>query len=125
MSRAIIRIVVNANIISSFIRNACAQKLGFSNAELLQDTDWKSVQMNPKKAQPKMPKWVFAHDPEVYAYENWEKNLEAMKAGIPHDESDVPPNYPPGYKYEPWSIDDIMDKMQRGEQVELGSGNWD
>lgn len=116
---------VRAHVRFRFTRNACAQKLGFSNAELLQDTDWEKVQVNPKRAQPKMPRWVFAHDPEPYAYENWAKNLEAMKAGVPFDQSDVPPNFPPGYKYEPWSIDDIMDKMQKGQPVELGSGDWD
>lgn len=41
-----------------FIRNACAQKLGFSNAELLQETDWDKVKLDPRRAQPKLPKWV-------------------------------------------------------------------
>lgn len=31
---------VRSHIRFRFIRNACAQKLGFSNAELLQETDW-------------------------------------------------------------------------------------
>lgn len=99
--------------------------MGFSNAELLQDTDWDEVEIDPRKAQPKHPRWVWEHDPEVYTYENYEKNVEAMKKGIRFDESDVPPNYPAGYKYEPWTIDEIMQRMQKGLPVELGAGNWD
>lgn len=48
-----------------------------------------------------------------------------MKKGISFDESGIPPNYPPGYKWEPWSIDNIMDAMRKGVPVELGPGNWD
>ncbi|KAK1071079.1 hypothetical protein LTR74_003728 [Friedmanniomyces endolithicus] len=116
---------VEAHIRFRFTRNACAQKVGFSNAELLQDTDWTKVKFDPKRAQPKHPKWVWQHDPETYTYEHYEKNVETMKKGIRFDESEIPPNYPPGYKYEPWTIDWVMDCMRQGKPVELGAGNWD
>ena len=48
-----------------------------------------------------------------------------MKRGIRFDESEVPPNFPSGYKYEPWSIDEIMQSMQKGIAVDLGPGDWD
>lgn len=116
---------VKAHIRFRFIRNACAQKLGFSNAELLQETDWNKVKLDPRRAQPKLPSWVFSHDPEVYAYEHYQKNVETMKKDISFDESGIPPNYPPGYKYEPWSIDYIMDCLHKREPVELGKGDWE
>ncbi|KAF2722513.1 FAD/NAD(P)-binding domain-containing protein [Polychaeton citri CBS 116435] len=116
---------VRAHIRFRFTRNACAQKLGFSNAELLQDTDWDKVKLDPKRAQPKMPKWVWCHDPEPYAYANYEKNVEAMNKGVAFDQSECEPNFPPGYKYEPWSIDYVIECMQKGVPVELGAGNWD
>jgi hypothetical protein len=109
----------------SFIRNSCAQKLGFSNAELLQDTDWDKVKLDPRRAQPKLPKWVWGHDPEAYAYENYAKSAESMKKGIDmKDEESFEPNYPKGYKYEPWSIENIMDDMRAGKPIELGAGDW-
>ncbi|KAK3111033.1 hypothetical protein LTR53_014085, partial [Teratosphaeriaceae sp. CCFEE 6253] len=74
---------------------------------------------------PKHPKWVWQHDPETYTYEHYATNVAAMKQGIRFDESDVPPNFPPGYKYEPWTIDWVMDCMREGKPVELGPGNWD
>lgn len=116
---------VRAHIRFRFIRNACAQKLGFSNAELLQETDWEKVKLNPRVAQPKLPKWVFAHDPEIYAYQYYNDNVAAMEKGVGFDESGIPPNFPPGYKYEPWSIDYIQECVQKRVPVDMGPGNWD
>lgn len=110
----------------SFTRNSCAQKLGFSNAELLQDTDWSKVKLDPRRAQPKMPAWVWSHDPEVYAYQNYEKAVAAKKqVAIDEENDDMPPNYPPGYVYEPWSIAKVMEDMKNGLPIDLGKGNWD
>lgn len=117
---------VRAHVRMRFIRNACAQKLGFSNAELLQDTDWIKVKLDPRRAQPKLPAWVWSHDPEKYAYEVYDRVVDSMNKGVPMEEdTSYPPNYPPGYKYEPWRIDDIMEDMRNGRPVELGKGNWD
>jgi hypothetical protein len=109
-----------------FIRNSCAQKLGFSNAELLQDTDWDKVKLDPRRAAPKLPKWVWSHDPEAYAYENYTKSAESLKKGIDmKDEDAFEPNYPKGYKFEPWSIENIMADMRAGKPIELGPGDWE
>ncbi|KAI0512738.1 hypothetical protein F5B22DRAFT_657593 [Xylaria bambusicola] len=117
---------VRTHIRFRFVRCACAQKLGFSNAELLQDTDWNKVKLDPKRAQPKLPSWIWKHDPEKYAYENYHKMAETVKQGIPFDQVDtVPPNYPKGYRYQPWSIDDIMEDLRNGKPVNLGDGEWD
>jgi hypothetical protein len=107
------------------VRNSCAQKLGFSNAELLQDTKWDKVKMDPRRANPSLPKWIYSHDPEQYAYANYDRIAEAVKLGLPLDEDNgVPPNYPPGYKYSPWNIEKIMDDMRNGRPFDLGPGDW-
>ncbi|RKU48559.1 hypothetical protein DL546_007944 [Coniochaeta pulveracea] len=117
---------VRAHVRFRFVRNACAQKLGFSNAELLQDTDWSKVKLDPRRAQPKLPRWVWSHDPERYAIENFDKCIENVRNGLDiGDDEGYPPNYPPGYKYEPWSIDQIMEDMRNGKNVELAPGDWD
>ncbi|KAB5584740.1 hypothetical protein GE09DRAFT_1165820 [Coniochaeta sp. 2T2.1] len=117
---------VRTHVRFRFVRNACAQKLGFANAELLQDTDWSKVKLDPRKAQPKLPRWVWSHDPEKYAYENYEKCVENVKNELPiGKDPGFPPNYPPGYEYEPWSIDRIMEDLRNGKSVELGAGDWD
>jgi len=49
-----------------------------------------------------------------------------MNKGIRfEDDESIPPNYPPGYKYEPWNIDQIMEDMRAGKPIDLGPGNWD
>lgn len=116
---------VKAHIRFRYIRTACAQKIGFSNAELLQNTDWAKAKKDHTQAQPKLPKWVWGHDCEQYAYRYWSKNLEGVRKGIPLDQDEsMPPNFPPGYKYEPWSIEEIMECKKNGEPMKLGSGDW-
>jgi hypothetical protein len=111
--------------INRFVRNSCAQKLGFSNAELLQDTKWDKVKFDPRRANPSLPKWVYSHDPEVYAYETYDRVVESVKMAIPLGEDEgIPPNYPPGYKYVPWDIETIMEEKRNGRSVDLGSGDW-
>lgn len=118
---------VRAHVRMRFVRNACAQKLGFSNAELLQDTDWSKVKLDPRRAAPKLPRWVWSHDPEAYAVDNFEKVVDGVRKEVPLSEEidGVQPNYPPGYRYEPWNIEDIMEDMRNGRPVELGAGDWD
>ncbi|KAI0143715.1 FAD/NAD(P)-binding domain-containing protein [Xylariaceae sp. FL1272] len=121
-----IPVSVQTHIRFRFIRCACAQKLGFANAELLQDTDWSKAKFDPKHAQPRHPKWVWQHDPESYSYENYHSMAETVNQGVPFDKvHGIPPNYPPGYRYKPWSIDQIMEDIRNGKSVDLGEGNWD
>ena len=108
-----------------FTRTACAQKLGFANAELLQKTDWAQVKIDPRKSSPRLPKWIWAHDAESYAHENYGKCAETIGKGMRlEDDERIPPNYPRGYRFEPWSIDDIMADLRAGREVDLGPGEW-
>jgi hypothetical protein len=118
---------IDANGPLSFVRTSCAQKLGFTNAELLQDTDWDKVQIDPRRAAPKLPAWVFKHDPEVYAYQHYDTAVKSVKNGAKFitDVEELPSNYPPGYKYEPWNIENIMDTMKAGKPIDLGAGSWE
>lgn len=117
---------VRVHVRLRFVRNACAQKLGFANAELLQDTDWSKVKLDPRRAQPKLPRWVWSHDPEDYAQLHYHRVVNSMRRGVDFvDDHGIPPNYPPGYKYERWSIDQIMEDVRNGKPVDLGPGNWD
>lgn len=116
---------VRAHVRFRFVRTACAQKLGFSNAELLQDTNWDEVKLDPRRAAPKLPSWIFKHDPEKYAYENYDAAVEAVKNDVKAGEETWEPNYPTGYKWEPWHIEDIMEDMRNGKSISLGAGNWD
>jgi hypothetical protein len=70
---------------------------------------------------------VFKHDPEAYAVQHYDTAVKAVKSGAKYitDVEALPPNYPPGYKFEPWSIEEVMTNMKAGKPIELGAGNWD
>lgn len=100
--------------------------MGFANAEILQDTQWDEVKVDPRRARPKLPMWVYLHDPEAYAYENYDKAVEGIKKGIAQDENDdIPPNFPKGYTFAPWNIEDIMEDTKKGKPIHLGDGAWE
>ena len=68
---------------------------------------------------------MWSHDPEEYAYKNYELSVKSQNEGVKmEDEDKFEPNYPPGYKYEPWNIEQIMDDMRAGRPVDLGAGDW-
>lgn len=52
--------------------------------------------------------------------------MASIKKGVPmEEEKGYPPNYPVGYKYVPWSIEDVMRDMREGKPIDLGPGDWD
>jgi hypothetical protein len=73
-----------------------------------------------------LPKWVWEHDPEAYAHQNYAACVKSMKRRVKmEDEDSFPPNYPKGYKYKPWNIEDIMEDMRNGKEIDLGPGDWE
>jgi hypothetical protein len=85
------------------------------------------VHIDPRRAAPKLPAWIFKHDPELYAYQHYDTAVKAANNGAKFitDVEELPSNYPPGYKYEPWNINTIMDTMKAGKPIDLGTGIWD
>jgi hypothetical protein len=100
--------------------------MGFVNAELLQAAKIDDkAKLDPRKAGPMPRKWLFSHDPESYAEENYEKVLLSMKNGVKwYEDESMPPNYPPGYKFEEWSIEQIIEDKKNGKEPEVGAGDW-
>jgi hypothetical protein len=100
--------------------------MGFANAELLQATDWEKVKLNPRKAAPMHPKWIWDHDPETYTEDNFENAVLSMeKNDVPwHNDKSIPPNYPPGYEFDFWSIENIIEDKKNGRETSLGGGDW-
>lgn len=69
----------------------------------------------------KIGAWVWAHDAEVYAQENYEDCLAALRT---HKEF-VNTNLPPGHKYQPWSLESEKKRMMSGIRSGLKeNGYW-
>jgi hypothetical protein len=125
---SVVSLAVRAHNTLRFERVSCAQKLGFANAFMLHHTDWEGAKKAPEKAQPKIPQWIWRHNPEVYAEERWEDVQAWVKEGVPESESKgvertfKNTNIPPGFKWTPWTIEGFMEEGKHGN-VEL-EGDW-
>ena len=63
--------------------------------------------------------WIWRHDPENYAIQNF----EAAKANLVDATPFANTNIPPGYVPKPWTIDEIRTMAKAGD-IQL-EGNWD
>ena len=99
-----------------FERVSCLQALGVVNQQMIQSGDGDGK----KKVRHHMGKWIFAHDPEAYAYDNFEMAAKHVTEGTVFQNT----NIPPGMVYKPWTIDGLLDAKEKGEQTVL-DGDWD
>lgn len=101
-----------------FERTSCLQLLGVLNHSL------RNRSANADKSQTKpigiLGSWIWKHDPERYAIENYVKALAHVKDGSEFTNT----NIPPGHSYRPWTIDEILNAKETGKAVEL-DGDWD
>ena len=84
-----------------------------------QHTDPAAVAENPSLVIPKQPQWILNHDPELYVYENFGKAANEVMGGPTFKNTNVPP----GAEYQPWTAQEMVDKIRKGEQVEV-TGDW-
>lgn len=101
-----------------FERVSSLQAFGVVNREKFSSTPKGGKQSG--KSPVHLGRWIWDHDPERYALENYEKALAHLTAGIPFQNT----NTPPGQVYKPWTIDTLLAAAERGEQTVL-DGNWD
>lgn len=102
-----------------FERVACLQKLGIVNHEA------RHLSANGDAKQAARPigllaAWIWKHNPEQYAVENYNKALEHLLDGKPFQNT----NIPPGHVYKPWTIDELLDAKKSGKEIEL-DGDWE
>jgi 2-polyprenyl-6-methoxyphenol hydroxylase-like FAD-dependent oxidoreductase len=102
-------------------RVSCAQKMAFVNSQLLAATDWASVERDPLQVRLRFPRWVFQHDPERYVYEKYGQAFAHLDQGTPFENT----NFPPGHKFEAWTIEQIHKDIAAGKSaVNLLDGDW-
>lgn len=98
---------------------SCFQLNGFVNHQRQNNTDFEVIGEDGESFKSHIGKWGLRHDPEKYAYDNYGKVLNHLLSGAPFQST----NIPPGYTYEPWTIQEMFGVINRGEQVKL-SGDW-
>lgn len=73
-----------------------------------------------KQKEPPVPgRWLMDHDAEEYAEEKFEQALAHLTNGSPFHNT----NRPSGVQYRPWTIDALIDALEKGEPTIL-EGDW-
>ncbi|KAI8961357.1 FAD/NAD(P)-binding domain-containing protein [Daldinia sp. FL1419] len=107
--------------------------LRFQRVSLIQHSGFVNMQdfhidIDNKKVIQKYPlllmgKWLWAHNPEKYATENFSKAIAHLRTGSPFENT----NLPPGHKWSNWTVEEEMTKQKAGilTMLELKSnGDW-
>lgn len=101
-----------------FERVSCLQLLGVLNHEMRN----RSANANISQTKPIgiLGSWIWKHDPEQYAIENYEKALAHLETGSEFRNT----NIPPGHVCRPWTIDEVLKAKEAGKEIVL-DGDWD
>ena len=81
--------------------------------------DFDLARKNPQSLADLTGQWITQHDPEEYVYRNW----TACMNHLLHNTEFVNTNIPPGYKYHPWSIGELLTAANEGKPV-VDEGDW-
>jgi hypothetical protein len=64
-------------------------------------------------------RWINLHDPEEYVYNNYSQCLNHLVSGASFKNT----NIPPGYTYESWSIEELLQAADE-ERETVDAGDW-
>lgn len=64
--------------------------MGIETREQWLKTDWEEVKKNPQVLAQPRPNWLFNHDPQEYAYEEFETAANAVLTGCAYQPRNVP-----------------------------------
>ena len=102
-----------------FERVSCLHAFGVVNQQKV-NTQFDDKSGDSKQVRVHLGRWIVEHDPEQYAYRNYDQALDHLVDGTPFQNT----NTPPGHVYRPWTIDGLLEGQKRGEQTVL-DGDWD
>jgi hypothetical protein len=65
--------------------------LGVETRDAWHKTDWEEFKRNKKYLEMPRPDWIFGHDPQEYAYEEFHIAAECIKSGKEYEPKNIPP----------------------------------
>ncbi|KAL2884290.1 hypothetical protein SGCOL_000231 [Colletotrichum sp. CLE4] len=103
-----------------FERSACAQKIGFKSREVFHHTNWDEAAKNPRSIPKFTGSWLLKHDPEQYAYDNYEACAESLLQGKEFKNM----NTVPGFPFKLRTVQELLAKSDKGESIDDDEGDW-
>ncbi|KAF6802973.1 FAD-binding domain protein [Colletotrichum musicola] len=93
-------------------RASVLQRLGFANRrEMHREGGMEEVLKHAAEAGPMgLGKWIWTHNAEAYAAEKFAEARAHLESGAPFEHT----NLPRGFKWEPWSMQDEIEKEKQG-----------
>lgn len=95
------------------------KKRVFHHREKFHNTDWDEVARNPDVLSKTTADWIMRHDPEQYVYNNYNSCENHITSGASFENT----NMPPGYRYKPWAVQELMETSDRHEPI-VDEGDW-
>ena len=68
-----------------------AQQIGKETREVWHKTDWELAKKDPQSLSMPLPQWLFGHDPQKYAYEEFELAASSIENGTVYTPTNIPP----------------------------------
>lgn len=93
--------------------------MGFRNRNNWDFVSFEDVKKDPSILAMSVGRWVSSHDPEQYVYDKWHSCLNNIVSDAPFENT----NLPPGHKYKPWTIAEVMEAQAQGREI-IGPGDW-
>ncbi|KAH7155948.1 FAD binding domain-containing protein [Dactylonectria macrodidyma] len=71
-------------------RASLMQRIGIETRDAWHKTDWEAVAKDARILEMPRPKWIFGHDCQQYAYDEYDKAVEALNSGVAYKACNVP-----------------------------------
>ncbi|GKT71531.1 FAD binding domain protein [Colletotrichum tofieldiae] len=107
-------------ILASYERVSLVQKTGFVNRREMH-RDMKTITQDGNSPM-LQGKWIWSHNPELYAKNNFCAARAAIEAGTDFENT----NLPPGHKWESWTMEKELEKEATGVFLQdlKNNGDW-
>ena len=68
------------------------QRIGIETRDMWHKTDWEAVGKDASLVEMPRPKWIFGHDCQTYAYEEFEKVVRILEGEGTYEPHNIPMN---------------------------------
>ncbi|CAK7222045.1 hypothetical protein SBRCBS47491_004734 [Sporothrix bragantina] len=72
-------------------RASLMQQIGFETRNQWHQTDWQAVKRDATLLEMPRPSWVFSHDSQAYAYDEFRKAADAVRRNAEYTPTNIPP----------------------------------